>query len=483
MAMNAPFAIKDIVIFGVPTEFGCWPPDYRDFFFPYYIDADEQPRDVLFVQRMSIGWAYTYVNYRFLGSGGRKNSHFGVSAIYDGIAPFEPNSIVKILRSFFDFHYRAEVIFKSTEARAPDGGPLFQFNVVSFDKVDVDWLSNVCVQLKQHLEKVESLLHLSDSQVGVKKSAVETFYFSFEDDIGGPLNRLMKGDTVALADGRTRIDPMAERQQQAISQLQAELTVFRERCEEYAAINADKEAIIRRYAQKDIDGGRFENGRKFQSFQTNITHHSNNSGVGRDSSTTHTHSNFGKYVAITALLAMLIFVPLFIFIGGAPIDPQPASPAEGQPVASDQKKEKDSEDNGAAPEPRPLLRQMFTVDNRNKKNLTLYFSDNFMSHILSKAPNSRVEAIYKYLVKTPNIIPNCLGIELTSSTNLEEHLKKLNSKDIDKFKSRTDIQSDTKNLFAGTLSRPDNVISLRIRTNISESSSEACAQFMAAVDE
>lgn len=264
--MAHDFELKSVGVFGVTTGQDCWPSSLTDFIRPFYLQAASQPREVLFVERMIIGWAFSYVNYRFIGSGGRSNSHFGITAIYQGIAPFAPKEAWRIFSVLFNFLEQSGKVFQQTTATADDGGPIFQFSVSSFERIDRAWLQDVLSQLTQHAASIEGSVYLLAEPRTFSSGSKGTNYFDLDEDIGVSLEPLLRGERAAFAVGLGKKATKSKAQEDSLARTIAELAATKERVQEYEnqlaitgealnKLSADRDGLQQNILSKSVELG------------------------------------------------------------------------------------------------------------------------------------------------------------------------------------------------------------------------------------
>lgn len=209
---SRPRAVRGAV-FGITTGFESRPIEFTGFLSANYLDAEQMPPEVLIVQRSPYGWCYSFINYRFFGSQGRKNSHFGVAVFYDQLAPYAPKEIWSILQAFFDFLAKGRRLFSEAAVLEGAGPVRYEFDQSGFARVGEDWLREVLAQLEAHAATVSAAVRLDD--MPAIDSATSATSFSIMDlddafDVGLP--HLIAGAArVAFAPGLGTLE--ARRQQ------------------------------------------------------------------------------------------------------------------------------------------------------------------------------------------------------------------------------------------------------------------------------
>lgn len=190
-----------VAVFGVTTGQECWPVSLAEFVRPYYVEASSQPPEILFIEATASGWMFSYVNYRFIGSGGRANAHFGMSIIYPGLTPLAVDELWTIFSRLFEFFEQSGKIFARTDALSADQAPLFQFSIASFSSITDEWLPAVMSQLAQHASNIDARIYLSAATAIRPGNGAMSAYLNVNEELGHFLAPLLRGEKVGIVKG------------------------------------------------------------------------------------------------------------------------------------------------------------------------------------------------------------------------------------------------------------------------------------------
>jgi len=190
-----------VAVFGVTTGQECWPVSLTEFVRSYYVEASSQPPEILFIEATASGWMFSYVNYRFIGSGGRANAHFGMSIIYPGLTPLAVAELWTIFTGLFDFLEQSGKIFTRTDALSADQSPLFQFSIANFSSLTDEWLPAVMSQLAQHVSNIAATIYLPVASAIRPGNGSMSAYFDADEELGHLLEPLLRGEKVGIVKG------------------------------------------------------------------------------------------------------------------------------------------------------------------------------------------------------------------------------------------------------------------------------------------
>ena len=224
--MSEEKSVKEVVFFGVTESFNCRPSLYRDQFIErFYVDALTRPPKILVIDRAPFGWTYTFLNYRFLGVGGRSNSHFGLSIVFGNSLPYNPKGAWLLLNSFFEFLETTGKIFVCLENSIASEARFYQYKISAFEQLDTAWISNISEQLKNQFISLNVSFSLTDGslETNVKNKRMQTL--SIDEKLSTSVASLLEYGAVAFAEDFNCLADTLDQQATEIATLRNENAV------------------------------------------------------------------------------------------------------------------------------------------------------------------------------------------------------------------------------------------------------------------